>query len=631
MDLPTYTNIWRIEKRLYKLYDLRLPMPLPIVWIGVFVGVLAPWSFLLWLVGLPFAAPWHVVYLVPPGIVTWLSTRPVIENKRLTELLQSQLRYMGEPRVWCRMAPAAEPETVTFAGRVWRAMPARVKAVRKAKQPKTSRHAQRKRATAPAPAREVRPAVAAAAAAASQAPVADTSTARTRWGTKSAAPALPVRAQDPGVRQAHETVASPEPLPIKARGVPADAPVDARDARVVPARLSGNSRKGRAAAADQPPAVDPREVREHAVPDPVLRSLPALPDAERPVPPESAPVAGAPEAEGRVVPSPGTPEGRAVPSSESAKREAEAVQTRAEAVPAQPVTGKPIDTEALRRLRRLAATADTPAPEEQDDARLQHRKGHPPKPGVPLALPGGRQVFPATDETAAHPDTPATHPDAAATPSQAEPANPARPAPPAKPAGPVAPVDLPTSPAAASKGLATPAKQQEAAPKTPAKQQEAAPETPRRWGDLQQPAPAAPAARADRPGGREGAPGRSDVAAKRDSAPRCGAATRAGCPCRGQVSGKGGYGGSSPSSGATPAAGGASRRSSSGAAGRAPTGPRSTRPGPEPCSAGAAGSSCSAAPAAPGRAPPRSCWGTPSPGTATTGSSPSMPTSGTTR
>ncbi|WP_425548882.1 hypothetical protein, partial [Actinomadura meridiana] len=31
MDLPTYTNIWRIEKRLYKLYDLRLPMPLPLV------------------------------------------------------------------------------------------------------------------------------------------------------------------------------------------------------------------------------------------------------------------------------------------------------------------------------------------------------------------------------------------------------------------------------------------------------------------------------------------------------------------------------------------------------------------------------------------------------------------------
>ena len=34
MDLPTYTNIWRIEKRLYKLYDFRLPAPLPITWIA---------------------------------------------------------------------------------------------------------------------------------------------------------------------------------------------------------------------------------------------------------------------------------------------------------------------------------------------------------------------------------------------------------------------------------------------------------------------------------------------------------------------------------------------------------------------------------------------------------------------
>ena len=30
MDLPTYTSIWRIEKRLYKLYDFRLPMPVPV-------------------------------------------------------------------------------------------------------------------------------------------------------------------------------------------------------------------------------------------------------------------------------------------------------------------------------------------------------------------------------------------------------------------------------------------------------------------------------------------------------------------------------------------------------------------------------------------------------------------------
>ena len=35
MELPTYTSIWRIEKRLYKLYDFRLPMPLPVGLVAV--------------------------------------------------------------------------------------------------------------------------------------------------------------------------------------------------------------------------------------------------------------------------------------------------------------------------------------------------------------------------------------------------------------------------------------------------------------------------------------------------------------------------------------------------------------------------------------------------------------------
>jgi len=56
-------------------------------------------------------------------VVTWLSTRPVIESKRLTELLQSQVRYLGEPRTWCRMAPAAEPDEIRFEARIWRLPP----------------------------------------------------------------------------------------------------------------------------------------------------------------------------------------------------------------------------------------------------------------------------------------------------------------------------------------------------------------------------------------------------------------------------------------------------------------------------------------------------------------------------
>ncbi|MEV1242472.1 TcpE family conjugal transfer membrane protein [Nonomuraea sp. NPDC049750] len=318
MDLPTYTNIWRIEKRLYKLYDLRLPMPLPIVWIGVFVGVLAPWSLLLMLLHIPFAAPWHVLYLVPPGVVTWLSTRPVIESKRLTELLQSQLRYVGEPRAWCRMAPTSEPETVTFAGRVWRVTPKRVKAPRKARQPQRKRRAALEFATEPRRAvgaepvtgpRQVRPAVAAAAAAAAQAPVAEPRPARPGWGSvtrRGTAPALGTElAVQPPVLQPEPSVLPDKTLAMGSR--PAKA---------------GSS-------ADKTSGVGPRVGKT----------------ADSGSRPTERPLIAVQGDEGR----------------EDVAREA----------------GKPIDTEALRRLRRLAASADTTASSEATRAEAARTEAAP--------------------------------------------------------------------------------------------------------------------------------------------------------------------------------------------------------------------------------------------------------------
>jgi hypothetical protein len=67
VDLPTYTNIWRIEKRLYKLYDIRLPMPLPINWIVVFAGITIPYIILLIAIGLPFSHSLVWLYVLPPA------------------------------------------------------------------------------------------------------------------------------------------------------------------------------------------------------------------------------------------------------------------------------------------------------------------------------------------------------------------------------------------------------------------------------------------------------------------------------------------------------------------------------------------------------------------------------------
>jgi hypothetical protein len=120
VELPTYTSIWRIEKRLYKLYDFRLPMPLPVGQIAVFTAVTVPYILLLTLFGLPFNHTLFWLYVLPPGVLTWLATRPVLESKRLPELVISQVRYLGEPSTWCRMAPLSEKDQVVMFGRVWR-------------------------------------------------------------------------------------------------------------------------------------------------------------------------------------------------------------------------------------------------------------------------------------------------------------------------------------------------------------------------------------------------------------------------------------------------------------------------------------------------------------------------------
>jgi hypothetical protein len=120
MELPTYTNIWKIEKRLYKLYDFRLPMPLPVGQVAAFLAIAVPYALILSMAGMPFSHTWIWLYVLPPGVLAWLVTRPVLEGKRLPELVLSQLRYAGEPRTWCRLTPLTEKDEIVVFARVWR-------------------------------------------------------------------------------------------------------------------------------------------------------------------------------------------------------------------------------------------------------------------------------------------------------------------------------------------------------------------------------------------------------------------------------------------------------------------------------------------------------------------------------
>ncbi|WP_161628078.1 TcpE family conjugal transfer membrane protein [Microbispora catharanthi] len=425
MDLPTYTNIWRIEKRLYKLYDLRLPMPLPVVWIGVFVGVSVPWWVFLYLIGLPFAAPWHVIYLVPPGVLTWLSTRPVIESKRLTELLQSQLRYMSEPRTWCRMAPFDEPDEIALTARVWRTTPpaaaAHARAARKARRPvsvkvpvpKVSRTGARAASGAAArvgahqvdPSRVVRPAVAAAAAAA--APVTDTPPATPSRGGAAA------RAGATGDRVFYLTEPSAPPA----------HPAEPQIGHVTGPDRDHEPHEGHGGGRDAHESHQSHESHEQgSVQGSVQQALPAAP-AEASEAPAVPPIGT--ETLRRLRRLAASAEPRAVrPPGAASFTESATVEPAQEERPGDARThdADTIDTINTSDTAESAETADDADPENtaQRDAEAleQHRKGRPPRlvrPRVPAGtetdedVPAGRAVMevaaaaaPPADATTEH-------------------------------------------------------------------------------------------------------------------------------------------------------------------------------------------------------------------------------------
>jgi MinD-like ATPase involved in chromosome partitioning or flagellar assembly len=286
VDLPTYTNIWRIEKRLYKLYDLRLPMPLPLVQIGVFIGVFLPWIILLQLLRVPFHAPWHVVYLVPPGVLTWLATRPVIEGKRLTELLISQVRYLSEPRTWARLTPIREPDEVAIVGRVWRRRQAPLGRVHVAGQPvpAAETHAGRPARTAPSLADHAE-ATASPAAATRPGPVqrpAHAADGRTGHAGSSGRPAHTAdRGRDRVAAPARRPAPSLRPTPLEGTGVVSPgasnrpAPPHGRKSTAAPTPIQGVPTQPRA---DRPAASGRGEsARADAAPGPGRQDAAAAP------------------------------------------------------------------------------------------------------------------------------------------------------------------------------------------------------------------------------------------------------------------------------------------------------------------------------------------------------------------
>ena len=119
MELRTYTGLWNVEKRIYKIYDFTLPMPVPVKTLGVVVLIGGPWLALVTFLGVPFHPPWQIVYLGPPVILAWRMNKPVAEGKRLMQLLRSQLGYLLQAKQYTRLTAWTAPQTVAVTAELW--------------------------------------------------------------------------------------------------------------------------------------------------------------------------------------------------------------------------------------------------------------------------------------------------------------------------------------------------------------------------------------------------------------------------------------------------------------------------------------------------------------------------------
>jgi len=123
MELRTYTGLWATEKKIYRFYDVNLPMPVSARQIGILLGSAIPWIALLAFIGVPFEPPLpYLLYLAPPVLLTWWSNRPVAEGKGLVDFVRSQIMFLASPRTYAALTPIPEQaRPVRLTGTTWSA------------------------------------------------------------------------------------------------------------------------------------------------------------------------------------------------------------------------------------------------------------------------------------------------------------------------------------------------------------------------------------------------------------------------------------------------------------------------------------------------------------------------------
>lgn len=109
MEIRTFTTFWSMEKKLYSIYDLQLPFPIPIRSVIVFGAVGLPYWVILNLLGLQFGlSPLIILWLAPPLLIAFIADKPIFQGKNIIDFMKSTSNFLMESKTYKGLAPATE-------------------------------------------------------------------------------------------------------------------------------------------------------------------------------------------------------------------------------------------------------------------------------------------------------------------------------------------------------------------------------------------------------------------------------------------------------------------------------------------------------------------------------------------
>ncbi|MGH9246336.1 MAG: TcpE family conjugal transfer membrane protein [Acidimicrobiales bacterium] len=120
VELPVYTSIFRLQRRLYRVYDVELPVPVTFPQVAAFLMAAFFDVLLLRAVGVELTPASAWAFLVPPAVAAWVANRRIADERSPLEWGVAQLRHLAEPRTLTGLAPAHEPDSLSFTVAVWR-------------------------------------------------------------------------------------------------------------------------------------------------------------------------------------------------------------------------------------------------------------------------------------------------------------------------------------------------------------------------------------------------------------------------------------------------------------------------------------------------------------------------------